>query len=290
MRWDSGHRSDDVIDRRGEGGGGPVGAGGGIGILIWLFSRFGLPGVLVGGAILAAIYFMSPSATDDGRKAVGPAQGQTTQASDKQAEFVAFVLDDVQSTWREVFAQRGQRYTPAKLVLFSGATRSGCGYGSAEVGPFYCPVDQRAYIDLDFYRELDRKFGAPGDFAQAYVIAHEIGHHVQHLLGIDDKAQRMAQGSGQKNAVSVRQELQADCFAGIWAHSSGQRKVLEDGDIDEGLRAAAAIGDDALQKQSQGEVRPESWTHGSSEQRVTWFKRGYAGGSMDACDTFASAR
>jgi uncharacterized protein len=288
MRWDSGHRSDDVIDRRGEGGGGPVGAGGGVGILIWLFSRFGLPGVLVGGAILAALYFMSPgTATDDGKSAVGPAQGQAQQG-DKQAEFVSFVLDDVQNTWREVFAQRGLRYQPAKLVLFTRSTRSGCGYGSAEVGPFYCPADERAYIDLGFYRELDRRFGAPGDFAQAYVIAHEIGHHVQHLLGIDDKAERMAQGSGQKNAVSVRQELQADCFAGVWAHSSNQRKVLETGDIDEGLRAAAAIGDDALQKQAQGEVRPESWTHGSSEQRVTWFKRGYESGKMDACDTFAS--
>jgi predicted metalloprotease len=287
MRWDSGHRSDDVIDRRGEGGGSPVGAGGGLGILIWLFSRFGLPGVLVGGAILAVLYFASPGASTGGQSAVGSSQGQT-QANDEQARFVGFVLDDVQKTWREIFAQRGQRYTPAKLVLFSGATRSRCGYGSAEVGPFYCPADQNAYIDLDFYRELDRRFGAPGDFAQAYVIAHEIGHHVQHLLGIDDKAQRMAQGSGQKNAVSVRQELQADCFAGIWAHFSNQRNVLEPGDIEEGLRAAAAIGDDALQRQAQGEVRPESWTHGSSEQRVTWFKRGFQGGSMESCDTFAS--
>jgi uncharacterized protein len=288
MRWDSGHRSDDVIDRRGEGGGSPVGAGGGIGILIWLFSRFGLPGVLVGGAILAVLYFMSPSASDEGSSAVGPAATGQAQAADKQAEFVSFVLDDVQGTWRDVFAKRGLRYTPAKLVLFTGSTRSGCGYGSAEVGPFYCPADQQAYIDLSFYRELDRRFGAPGDFAQAYVIAHEIGHHVQHLLGIDDKAQRMAQGSGQKNAVSVKQELQADCLAGIWAHSSGQRKVLEPGDIEEGLRAAAAIGDDALQRQAQGEVRPESWTHGSSEQRVTWFKRGYESGSLDACDTFGT--
>jgi predicted metalloprotease len=287
MRWNSEHRSDDVIDRRGEGGGSPIGAGGGLGILLWLFSRFGLPGVLVGGAILAAMYFMAPAPTDDGRSAVGPAQGQSQQG-DEQAKFVGFVLDDVQATWREIFAQRGQRYTPAKLVLFTRSIRSGCGYGSAEVGPFYCPMDEHAYIDLSFYRELDRRFGAPGDFAQAYVIAHEIGHHVQHLLGIDDKAQRMAQGSGQKNAVSVRQELQADCFAGIWAHSSGQRKVLEAGDIEEGLRAAAAIGDDALQKQAQGEVRPESWTHGSSEQRVTWFKRGYDSGSLDACDTFAA--
>jgi predicted metalloprotease len=292
MRFDSGHRSDDVIDRRGEGGGSPVGAGGGLGILLWLFSRFGLPGVLVGGAILAALYFMSPGASSDGqggdgRGAVGAPQGQS-QANDEQAAFVGSVLDDVQSTWRDIFAQRGARYTPAKLVLFTGSTRSGCGYGSAEVGPFYCPADQRAYIDLSFYRELDRRFGAPGDFAQAYVIAHEIGHHVQHLLGIDDKAQRMAQGSGQKNAVSVRQELQADCFAGVWAHSSNQRKVLEPGDIEEGLRAAAAIGDDALQKQAQGEVRPESWTHGSSEQRVTWFRRGFQSGSMDSCDTFAA--
>lgn len=287
MRWNRGHRSDDIIDRRGQRGG-PVGAGS-IGILFWVLSRFGLPGVLVGGAIVLGLYFLSPSGLESEQRATAEAPGASA-GSDEQAAFVGFVLDDVQATWQRLFADRAQRYTPAKLVLFTGATRSGCGYGSAEVGPFYCPADRHAYIDLAFYRELDRRFGAPGDFAQAYVIAHEIGHHVQNLLGIDARARRMASGGGDENAVSVLQELQADCFAGIWAHSSQRRDLLESGDLEEGLRAAAAIGDDALQRRATGEVRPETFTHGSSEQRVTWFRRGYESGNLEACDTFAAAR
>ena len=282
MRWDRGHRSDDLIDQRGSGGGAPAGAG--VGILFWLFSRFGLPGLLVGGAILGAMYFMSPST--DTRSAIGPdGQQSASPAEDEAAAFVGFVLDDVQETWQRIFAQAGQRYEPAKLVLFTGSTRSGCGYGSAEVGPFYCPSDRRVYIDLEFYRELERRFGAPGDFAQAYVIAHEIGHHVQTLRGIDAAARRMVRGGAGENEVSIRQELQADCFAGVWAHATNRRNILEGGDIEEGLRAAAAIGDDALQRQAQGHVSPESWTHGSSAQRVTWFEKGYKTGSPDACDT-----
>jgi predicted metalloprotease len=185
----------------------------------------------------------------------------------------------------QVFARAGRRYEPAKLVLFTGATQSGCGFGDAEVGPFYCPRDRRVYIDLGFFRELDRRFGAPGDFARAYVIAHEIGHHVQTLLGIDAAAQRLIPGGADQNRVSVRQELQADCFAGVWARETQRRDILERGDIEEGLRAAAAIGDDTLQRLAGGRVSPESFTHGSSEQRVTWFKRGVEAGSMDACDT-----
>ena len=286
MRWDRGHRSGDVVDQRGSGGGGgPAGAG--VGILFWLLSRFGFKGVLIGGALLAVAYFVMPQSTGDQRAAV-PDSAAKAAGADEAAAFVGFVLDDVQSTWQRIFAERGQRYVPAKLVLFTGSTRSGCGYGSAEAGPFYCPSDQRAYIDLSFYRELERRFGAPGDFAQAYVIAHEIGHHVQTLLGIEDRKRQLMRAGEAENAVSVRQELQADCYAGIWGHATKQRNILEAGDIDEGLRAAAAIGDDALQRQAQGEVHPESWTHGSSEQRTLWFKRGYEQGTLEACDTLAT--
>jgi uncharacterized protein len=282
MRWDRDHRSDDVIDQRGSGGGAPMGAG--VGILFWLASRFGLPGLVIGGLILAGAYFLTPS--DGSRSAVGPSSGDRgAAAQDEMAAFVGFVLDDVQSTWQQIFSKAGRRYVPAKLVLFTDATRSGCGYGSAEVGPFYCPRDQRVYIDLGFYQELDRRFGAPGDFAQAYVIAHEIGHHVQTLLGYDAAARRMVSGGADENQVSVRQELQADCFAGVWAHETGRRNILQSGDIEEGLRAAAAIGDDTLQSRAGGRVSPESFTHGSSEQRVTWFRRGFDSGSMEACDT-----
>ncbi len=286
MRWDRDHRSDDVIDERGAGGGAPAGAG--VGLLFWLLSRFGLKGLLIGGVILAAGYFLSPSG--DSRSAVSPDSAQSGAAApDETAAFVGFVLDDVQSTWQKLFASAGRRYEPAKLVLFTDSTRSGCGYGSAEVGPFYCPRDRRVYIDLGFFRELDQRFGAPGDFAQAYVIAHEIGHHVQTLLGFDSAARRAVQGGANENQVSVQQELQADCFAGVWAHETNGRNTLQSGDIDEGLRAAAAIGDDTLQRQSGGRVSPESFTHGSSEQRVTWFKRGFDSGAMKACDTLKLA-
>jgi predicted metalloprotease len=282
MRWDRSHRSKDIIDQRGAGGGGF--GGGGLGILSWLVSRFGLPGLLIGGAILAAGYFLSPGASQ--QPAVGPADpSRLSSAEDEAAHFVGFVLDDVQDTFRRIFAERGRNYVASQLVLFSGQTQSGCGYGTAQVGPFYCPSDRRVYIDLDFYRELERRLGAPGDFAQAYVIAHEIGHHVQNLLGIHEQAKKLARAGAKEGEISIRQELQADCLAGVWAHYTGQRQVLEAGDIEEGLRAAAAIGDDALQQRAEGRVRPETWTHGSSEQRVTWFKRGHSTGSIDACNT-----
>lgn len=208
-------------------------------------------------------------------------------------EFVSFVLDDVQDTWTELFREGGDwsggaQYRRAKLVLFTDRVESACGFQSAATGPFYCPPDQKAYIDLGFYRELSRRFGAPGDFAQAYVLAHEIAHHVQNLTGVAERVHAEGQRNPEdRNALSIRQELQADCLAGVWAHHTEQRKVLERGDIEEGLTAAAAIGDDRLQRQAGGTVQPESWTHGSSAQRVRWFQRGFQEGKPAACDTFA---
>jgi len=209
--------------------------------------------------------------------------------TDEGADFVSVVLADTEDTWTEIFRASGKRYQPPRLVLFTDAVRSACGFNSAAVGPFYCPGDQKVYIDLGFYRELRNKFGAPGDFAQAYVIAHEVGHHVQNLLGISARV-REAQGAGgvrQANALSVKLELQADCFAGVWGyHADAERQLLEQGDIEEGLNAAAAIGDDRLQKMARGQVNPESWTHGSSKQRVYWFRRGLETGDPGACGTF----
>lgn len=215
-----------------------------------------------------------------------------TELEDEQAQFVAVVLADTEDTWNELFRRAGHLYREPALVLFSGAVESACGFAQAAVGPFYCPADQKVYIDLSFYSDLQNRFRAPGDFAQAYVIAHEVGHHVQTLLGISETVQReKAQVSElEANQLSVRQELQADCFAGIWAHHADRtRALLEQGDIEEGLGAASAIGDDRLQKQSQGYVIPESFTHGSSEQRVRWFKRGYETGDVRRCDTFGEA-
>jgi uncharacterized protein len=285
MRWDRSHRSNDVIDERGSGG--TAGAGMGVGVLFWLVSRFGLPGLLIAGAIFAASYFLGPSSPEERR---GLSQAEPATAQDEGAGFVGFVLDDVQNTWQRVFAERGARYSRAQLVLFSEATRSGCGVGTAQVGPFYCPSDRRVYIDLDFFRALESRFGAPGDFAQAYVIAHEVGHHVQTLLGDPESERSLVRGSERENAASIRQELQADCLAGVWAHSTAQRDLLQAGDVEEGLRAASAVGDDTLQRQSQGRVSPETWTHGSAEQRVAAFRRGYTSGSMDACDGKQTAR
>jgi uncharacterized protein len=291
MRWTRGYRSDQVEDRRAYGGGRGRGLGaGGIGALAWLFSRFGLPGVLIGGAVL---YFMGGGlggGSDD--HAADPSRlpaSASNAAEDEAVQFVSFVLDDVQNTWTARFAGDAQRYPLARLVLFRGRTESGCGTGSALSGPFYCPRDQRVYIDLSFYDELKRRFGAPGDFAQAYVIAHEIGHHVQHVLGLTDRVHNAAPAQRQgEDSASVRLELQADCLAGVWARSTRERDLLEQGDIDEALAAAAAIGDDRLQQQNTGTVSPESWTHGSSEQRMRWFKRGLEQGTLPACDTFAA--
>jgi predicted metalloprotease len=225
----------------------------------------------------------------------GPgAPGSPTQAgADPQGEFVSVILADTEDTWGRIFADSGRRYEPPRLVLFRQATPSACGMGQSAMGPFYCPEDRQVYIDLDFFRELDQRFGAPGDFAQAYVIAHEVGHHVQNLLGIAEEVHALRRRSGQQqaNALSVLMELQADCLAGVWAHHAHrQRQILEAGDVEEGLRAASAIGDDTIQRRSQGHVVPESWTHGSSAQRVEWFRRGLSAGRVDQCDTFKAAR
>jgi predicted metalloprotease len=204
-------------------------------------------------------------------------------------ELTAVVLADTEETWNAVLPQYGVQYVEPTLVLFSGSVQSGCGFAQAQMGPFYCPADQKVYIDLSFYEDLSRRFGAPGDFAQAYVIAHEVGHHVQNLVGTAGKVREAQQsvGQGEANALSVRMELQADCYAGVWAnHAARSRQLLEAGDVEEGLNAAAAIGDDRLQKQSQGYVVPDAFTHGSSEQRVQWFRRGLEAGTPEACDTF----
>ena len=288
MRWNRGYRSQDVIDRRGQGGGGSA-LGGLVGILPFLLrSRFGWIGIVilllvaVGGSFTDLFSFGGQRAAD-GKARTGPPE----QA--EMVEFVSFVLDDSQKTWTTLFSQKGDAYRNAKLVLFTGATQTSCGYGQAATGPFYCPADQRVYIDLSFYRELATRFGAQGDFAQAYVIAHEIGHHVQTLRGISERVHK-APKSQQEGAggLSVRLELQADCFAGVWAHSSNKRGLLEAGDIDEALGAASAIGDDHIQKKSGGAVQPETWTHGSADQRSRWFRRGFESGNPDTCDTFSS--
>jgi predicted metalloprotease len=273
MRWESGRRSGNIEDRRGGGTGLAVGGIGGIIVLvIALFTGID-PGMLMG-----MLEGGSPTAQT-------PAGAQP---KDPQADFVSVILADTEDTWTKLFSQQGARYEPPRLVLFDGATPSACGMGQAAMGPFYCPSDQKVYIDLRFFRELDQRFGAPGDFAQAYVVAHEVGHHVQHLLGIATQVRNaQSRRQGDANALQVRMELQADCFAGVWGHHAGkQRQLLEQGDIEEGLRAAAAIGDDTLQRRTQGHVTPESWTHGSSQQRATWFRRGLQSGSLQDCDTF----
>lgn len=209
------------------------------------------------------------------------------------ASFVAKVLGSTEATWQTVFREAGRRYQEPKLVLFAGATPTACGTGKSAMGPFYCPADQKVYIDLAFYRDLRERFHAPGEFAQAYVIAHEVGHHVQHLLGISDKVHAAQQKSGNRaaaNALSVRLELQADCFAGVWGHrADSMQKILEPGETEQALTAASAIGDDRLQRQTQGQIVPESFTHGTSEQRVRWFKRGMDSGDVRQCDTFSAA-
>jgi uncharacterized protein len=290
MRITRGYKSDQVEDRRGQrfaGGGGGLG-GRGVGLLAVLFKRFGIVGVLVGGALL---YFMGGlGGGGASAPAAAPTSAADLAAEQPMVELVSFVFDDAQRTWSDLFAREGQSYQFAKLVLFRDRTQSGCGVGQAAMGPFYCPADQRVYIDLGFYEELRKRFGAPGDFAQAYVIAHEVGHHIQHLLGTERKV-RAASESEQagERGMLVRLELQADCYAGMWAHGTQRRDLLEAGDLEEALRAAQVIGDDALQKQQTGVVRPESFTHGSSAQRARWFKRGFENGRPGDCDTFAAS-
>ena len=277
MRLGGARSSTNIEDRRGIGGAGMVG-GGGIGMLILVL----LVSFITGRNPLELMQQVEqaapPSSVDPGAPA----------ANDPQAQFVARVLGDTEDTWTRIFAERGRRYDEPILVLFDQQVRSACGFASAAVGPFYCPGDHKLYLDMSFFRDLDRRFGAPGDFAQAYVIAHEVGHHVQTLTGISERVHSARQRASetQANALSVRMELQADCLAGVWGHHANQKQFLEQGDIDEGLRAAAAIGDDRLQRRSQGTVVPESFTHGSSEQRVSWLRRGLQTGNMDSCDTF----
>ncbi|OFV81885.1 MAG: hypothetical protein A2Y78_14110 [Acidobacteria bacterium RBG_13_68_16] len=286
MRWKPGGRSEDVEDVRGEGMGSGFRVRG---------PHLGIGGFLV--LLLLSLvfkrdFFSLLGVTD---VASPPSATTTTQPmergpeDERQVQFISFVLDDVQKTWSQAFSQANQSYPHAKLVLFSDVTRSGCGFAEGASGPFYCPEDHKVYIDLSFYEELKTRFGAPGEFAQAYVIAHEVGHHVQNLLGIDAKMRQLqASEPSRANDLSVRLELQADCLAGVWGYSTEQRNILEQGDVESGLAAAAAVGDDRLQRQAGGGVNPERWTHGSSEQRVAWFRRGLSAGRVDACDTFSS--
>jgi predicted metalloprotease len=289
MRWESGRRSENVEDRRGFHVSRGV-AGGGIGTLL---------------LVLAALYFgFDPSIFLDqsqislpGAPGAGaPSQSAPYSASPEEkrlAEFVSVVLADTEDTWQALFRGMGKTYAEPKLVLFSEAVESACGMASAAMGPFYCPMDQKVYIDLSFYSDLKNRFGAPGDFAQAYVIAHEVGHHVQNLLGIAEKVHSMRSRASEReaNQLSVMMELQADCFSGVWAyHADKARQVLEEGDVEEALNAASSIGDDRLQRQSRGHVTPDSFTHGSSAQRVRWFKRGLETGNMGQCNTFQAER
>jgi predicted metalloprotease len=279
MRWTPGYQSGNVEDRRG-GGGMMRGAGGmGIGtfvillVLSLIFKRDLFQLVGAGGASPAAETGESPPA-------------QTTPEEEQLKSFVSFVLDDAQNTWAQVLPKYGAQYEPAKLVLFRDAIQSACGFAQSSTGPFYCPGDERVYIDLGFYQELKSRFGAPGDFAQAYVLAHELGHHVQNLLGTEAKVrQERSSRPDLANELSIRLELQADCYAGVWAHEA--RDSLDQGDVEEGINAAAAVGDDRIQQMSGQAVAPEAFTHGSSAQRVQWFKTGMEAGRPDACDTFA---
>jgi predicted metalloprotease len=286
MRFDDQHDSPDVIDRRGERS--EAGLGGGFFFLIpmLLRTRFGWIILLVGGAYYGWTRFFGGGAALSSHPQAGVAKQVGTKVETELASFVSSVLDDTQDMWTREFAARGKQYRRAKLVLFTDATPTGCGYGQAATGPFYCPADERAYIDLGFYQQLERRLGARGDFAQAYVIAHELGHHVQKLLGTSDKVQALRGNQEGAGGLSVRLELQADCYAGVWAHSTNERSLLDKGDIDEAIGATAAIGDDRLQRQAGGTVSPETWTHGSSEQRGRWFRRGYESGKMESCDTF----
>ncbi|HEX5109355.1 MAG TPA: neutral zinc metallopeptidase [Vicinamibacterales bacterium] len=274
MKWQGRAGSSNIEDRRGMRMALPV--GGGIGGLVLLLLFSALTGQNPADFL--------PAGDGDTGGVSEPS------ADDPQRQFISVVLKDTEDTWTEVFREHGAGYREPTLVLFTDATPSACGTGQAAMGPFYCPGDQKVYLDLSFFRELDERFGAPGDFAQAYVVAHEIGHHVQTLTGLSDRiaSTRQQASRGESNALSVRQELQADCYAGVWGHYAGRRGMLDPGDAEEGLRAAAAIGDDRLQRESQGRVVPESFTHGSSEQRVSWLRRGLESGRIEACDTFAA--
>ncbi|MBD8120037.1 neutral zinc metallopeptidase [Pseudomonas lutea] len=294
MLWKKGRRSDNVVDARGDtggGGGGGMRIGGkglGLGGIVIIVAI----GLLTGQDPMRILGEITGQMGSEQTAAVNPQTRQAPPANDEQAELVRAVLGDTEDTWQQVFQQSGQQYKAPTLILFSGRVQSACGSASSASGPFYCPADQRVYLDMEFFREMSQRFKAAGDFAQAYVIAHEVGHHVQTLLGVSDKVdaarQRGMRMEGD-NGLLVRQELQADCLAGVWANNAQKRlNWLEPGDIEEALNAANAIGDDRLQQQGQGRVVPDSFTHGTSAQRVRWFKTGFAQGQINQCDTFAA--
>ena len=286
MRWTPGGTSNDIEDRRDEsGGGGGFGFGG---------MRLGLGGLVIL-FILSLIFkqnffaLLGGGGDSTGSTVAGPPDTARDDAEKPLVQFVSVVLDDTQKTWEQLLPQQaGIPYRHAKLVLFRNRTQSGCGGAESATGPFYCPADEKVYIDLGFYDELKQRFGAPGEFAQAYVLAHEMGHHVQKLTGVERKVRQLQQNSPQsENPLSVMMELQADCLAGVWAHSTQQRGLLESGDVESALGAAAAVGDDHIQKMTRGQVQPETFTHGSSEQRMHWFTQGLNSGSIAGCNTFA---
>jgi uncharacterized protein len=295
MKWDDNGPSQDLEDRRGESGGGGgfrIGGGGrGLGIggflillVLSVVFKTDLTGALGGGG---GGGLPLPSATSPSGPPRAPTQ--TTAEEENLKKFLSFVLDDAQNNWARVFQDGGAQYPRAKLVLFRDGVNTACGSATSATGPFYCPADQKVYIDLGFYDELRRRFGAPGDFAQAYVLAHEIGHHVQNVLGTERKLRRaQQQNPDAKNELSVRMELQADCYAGIWGKHAQEEGRLEAGDIEEALGAAAAVGDDRISEMTGSGIRPESFTHGSAAQRMQWFKRGFQTGRLDACDTFGN--
>jgi predicted metalloprotease len=304
MRWEDFRRSDNVEDRRGDDGyydqansGGPGGFPGGrgglgigglivVGLIAWATGIN--PAYLIGG-----LEMLQQGGSQFQEQHRPQQQHSTSQPTDKQGQFASAVLAQTEDVWSDIFRKSGQNYPAPRLVLYTRATPSACGTGQSAMGPFYCPNDRRVYLDLSFFNDLSRRFGAPGEFAAAYVIAHEIGHHVQNLQGTLGKTNEAKRAMSQRdaNALSVRVELQADCYAGIWAHHADSRfKILEDGDIEQAIKAASAIGDDRLQQQSQGRVTPDSFTHGSSKQRVAWFTRGLRSGELAACDTFQPAR
>ncbi len=278
MKWETGRRSDNVEDRRRGGGGRNIAIGGGGAIIVALIV------LLMGGDPSQVLQGLLPDAT-------GTTQGtaQTSPAEDRLADMCSVVLADTEDTWRELFSRMGAAYREPNLVLFTDAVESACGYAQAAVGPFYCPADGKVYLDLGFFRDLRERFGAPGDFAQAYVIAHEVGHHVQNLLKISEKVSSLQRQAGQteSNRLSVKLELQADCLAGVWAnHADRARGILEAGDVEEALNAASSIGDDRIQRETSGRVVPDAFTHGTSAQRVGWFRRGLESGDMASCDSF----
>jgi predicted metalloprotease len=281
MRWTPGRMSRNIEDRRGSSGGiSMMGPGLGLGGVILVVLS-----LLFGQDLMQGTTEQPPAVTSNGE--VNSDSLDRTPEERRAREFTSFVLDDVQETWTRVLPRYGAQYRDAKLVLFRRGVGTACGAMPSAAGPFYCPRDETAYLDLGFYDELRRRFGAPGDFAQAYVLAHEIGHHVQHILGTDTRVRQIEASRPQmQNELSVRMELQADCYAGVWANSTQQRRMLDPGDAEEGLGAAAAVGDDRIQRETTGTVHPESFTHGTSAQRMTWFKRGFETGSPEACDTF----